>query len=131
MKISIFGSYNKASLGDTAILLGLISSLYRLFGGKLVINVLVLKKININLELKEIGLNLLVNEVVIDKLKKESNPLKILLLKIKRRFFDKNILDRKKIRGSLLDSDYLFIGGGNLINTLFALSLICLNNLPP
>tara|TARA_B110000467_G_scaffold155975_1_gene168937 strand:+ start:1349 stop:2536 length:1188 start_codon:yes stop_codon:yes gene_type:complete len=127
MKISIFGSYNKASLGDTAILLGLISSLYRLFAGKLIINVLVLKKININLELKEIGLNLSVNEVVIDKLKKESNPLKILLLKIKRRFFDKNILDRKQIRDSLLDSDYLLIGGGNLIMDLYPQWISILN----
>jgi len=121
-KVTIFGSYNGNSIGDTAILIGILSSLERIFNEHIKVDVLVIKRIGLLDELKKFNLNICPNEIVINKF--ESNTkffpkFSRLLKKIKNKFFSETIIDVSKLNKSLSNSDFLLIGGGNLIMDLF------------
>ena len=66
-KITIFGSYNGNSIGDTAILIGILSSLDRVFKEHIKVDVLVIKQIGLLDELRKFNLNICINEIVINK----------------------------------------------------------------
>ena len=55
-EVAIFGSYNGSSIGDTAILLGLLASLQRIGFGGTRIRVIVPRVFDLDLELKAAGL---------------------------------------------------------------------------
>ena len=57
-KITIFGSYNGGSIGDTAILVGLLSALKREYETSIDITIMTLGDFDIKLELETIGLDL-------------------------------------------------------------------------
>lgn len=117
-KIVIFGSYNGSSIGDTAILLGLISSLVDTDSTeKISITVLVSKRMNINDQLKNMGIDIIVEECVIyGEHRSKINSLK--------RYINQKILRRSGIKFNVLreifiQSDVLLIGGGNLVMDYF------------
>lgn len=115
-KIAIFGSYGGNSIGDTAILLGLISSINRVFNGEVEVNVLSVAPLNLSNELSNLGIRLKLNECIIDNRETSFFPklvyaAKILINKVKYIFPFKE----HEIKKALAGVDYLIIGGGNLI----------------
>lgn len=118
-KIAIFGSYNGNSIGDTAILLGMLSSLERIYGQDILVNVLVTREIGLKKELKEINLKININEIVIGHYCKSSNFIKKTIFRLKNRFFSKTIYNMKRVDDALSGAEYLLIGGGNLIMDLY------------
>lgn len=123
MNITIFGSYNGGSIGDTAILIGAISSIYRVLGENVSITVLTMGNVGINNELLEMGVSANVKEVAINR--KEFSKIDILdkfINKIWRKashFFRSSAINVDKVRGVLSNSDLMIIGGGNLIMDLY------------
>jgi len=121
-KITIFGSYNGNSIGDTAILIGILSSLDRVFKEHIKVDVLVIKQIGLLDELRKFNLNICINEIVINKFENNTKyfpKYTKLLKKIKNKVFSETIVDISKLNKSLSTSDFLLIGGGNLIMDLF------------
>ncbi|XKE47242.1 polysaccharide pyruvyl transferase family protein [Halomonas organivorans] len=122
-RIAVFGSYNAGSIGDTAILLGLISSIHRLYGDRVIVEVMVARTIDINNELKEIGVNFSVNEHVvfaqIDGNGGWVDKARSIYYRLKRKLFNQTIVKKKKVREVLGKCDVLVVGGGNLIMDLY------------
>ncbi len=134
MKIAIFGSYNGGSIGDTAILLGLISSIFRILGDDVEISVLALGNLEINNELEELGQERKVKEVAIYR--KFDNSIygfgKVLNKgwRFLNRLNDRAPINEIRIRKILKTSDVLLIGGGNLVMDIYSnwpkiLRLVC------
>jgi len=122
-KISIFGSYNGCSIGDTAILLGMLSSLERIYGKNIRVDVLVIREVGLVSELKQLGNDIHAKEIVVNTFTSKTTPLHKInkaLKKIRIRLFNGTLIDIDKVNESLSDSDHLFIGGGNLIMDLFS-----------
>jgi polysaccharide pyruvyl transferase WcaK-like protein len=122
-KIAIFGSYNSSSIGDTAILVGLIASLVRVFGETISIKVLVAKKLNIDAELKQLNIGAKVSEHVIFDRSPDSGSFTEKISRISHRVVRKisgsSVVKKNKTKSLLRDSDILLIGGGNLIMDLY------------
>jgi polysaccharide pyruvyl transferase WcaK-like protein len=121
-KIAIFGSYNGTSIGDTAILLGLLSSLEKIYQSDLKVNILVMKPINIKEECNKQNIKININEIVITEFIKPNNYIsyiKLFFKKIKNKFFNKEVIKKSTVDFALKDVDYLLIGGGNLIMDLY------------
>ena len=122
IKITIFGSYNRGSIGDTAILLGLLSSLQRIYGKNIEVNILVFKELGLRNELERFNIDISVNEVVIDKLNNYTGVFSSVLnfyKRIKRKLFNESILDLPKSAKTINNADILILGGGNLIMDLY------------
>jgi polysaccharide pyruvyl transferase WcaK-like protein len=123
MKIAIFGSYNGGSIGDTAILIGLISSIFRVLGDDIEVTVLALGKLGINQELEELGIEQRVEEVTVNKNFDGSlfgvGAFINKIWRLFKRFRDQPAINKKRIRKVLKDSDVFLIGGGNLIMDLY------------
>lgn len=123
MKVSIFGSYNGSSIGDTAILLGLISSIFRVLGDDVEITVITFGSIGINEELAELGIKKRVKEISANRgFPDYSYGIGELLNRSWRyvkRIQRKSILNEGRVREGLRGSDILLIGGGNLVMDLY------------
>lgn len=123
MKVAIFGSYNGGSIGDTAILLGLISSIFRVLGDDVEVTVLALGNLEINSELEELGIGLRVKEVAIyRKFDYSSLGVGKLLNKswrVFKRLRDLPPVNESRVQCVLKDSDVFLIGGGNIIMDLY------------
>lgn len=118
--IVIFGSYNGISIGDTAILLGLLSSLERLYGNTINVNVLVSREFDLTADAKAIGLQVLPQTTTWNKKRKwPANSIFRILRWSKKKFFQLPPIDAKQIENVLANADYLIIGGGNLVMDLF------------
>ena len=120
-KIAIFGSYNGTSIGDTAILVGMLNILNDIYGDKLEINVLVMSRINILKEIKFLNFDIKINEIVITEFVKSKNIIKkgqLILKKIKNKF-KQEVIKQDTLNLALKDVDLLIIGGGNLIMDLY------------
>ena len=88
-KIAIFGSYNGTSIGDTAILLGLLSSIERIYGSNIEVNVLLMNPINIKKECLPFGIKLNINEIIITEFQKPTDftsSIKLLYKKFANKF---------------------------------------------
>jgi len=121
-KIAIYGSYNGTSIGDTAILLGLLSSIERLFGGEIDVNVLVMKAVGIERECRQLDIGLKVHEIVITEFAEPetfSASVTRLGQRILNRFIAPKIIKRPTLEAALKGVDHLLIGGGNLIMDLY------------
>ena len=123
-KIVIFGSYNGSSIGDTALLLGLIQSIKRV-EPTASIQVLTKKHLNLHKELSSFGSHLTnnVSETVVfynkSDYKGKYQSLKYFFLKGKNIIYNKPQIREDVIKLALKDADHLIIGGGNLIMDLF------------
>lgn len=123
MKIAIFGSYNGGSIGDTAILLGLTSSIFRVFGDKVEITVIALGNLEINKEIGGLGIEQRVKEITANRIFDDSLFGMGAFINKGWRFFkrlrDRPPVNKNRIRKILNDSDVLLIGGGNLLMDLY------------
>lgn len=123
-KIVIFGSYNGSSVGDTALLLGLISSINRVLPN-CNITVMTAKKIDINSEILTLGINLNSPIIEIPVFYNKSDfygifgKLQWFPLRIYQKIFRKSIVNKRQVKKALKNADHLLIGGGNLIMDLF------------
>jgi len=120
-KIAIFGSYNGTSIGDTAILIGMLNVLNDIYGDKLEVNVLVMNKINILKEIEFLNLDIKINEIVITEFFKSKNFIKrgqLILKKINNKF-KQEVIKQDTLNIALKNVDLLIIGGGNLIMDLY------------
>lgn len=117
-RIAIFGSYNGSSIGDTAILFGMLSSLLA-ENKSLEITVLTMKKC-INLEnetlfdfdnrnIKEQPINIFSSESSL--LQRVKNIFNLFLVKLK--FV--SVIDSRELKKQLANCEQLLIGGGNLL----------------
>ncbi len=123
MKISIFGSYNGGSIGDTAILLGLISSIYRVLGEDVDVTVLTLGNVGVNEELEALGVTHRVREVAVNR-KYSGLPLGCgkgldKIWRYSKRLMALPPLNINKIKKILRGSNVLLVGGGNLVMDIF------------
>lgn len=121
-KIAIFGSYNGTSIGDTAILLGFLSSLERVYGENIEVNVMLMKHIDIKKECLSLGIKLNIKKIVITEFEKSTNLLSsftFLYKKFVNKFLYKRVVKLQTLHNALKDVDYLLIGGGNLIMDLY------------
>ncbi len=134
MNIVIFGSYNGRSIGDTAILLGLISAIFRIWGDKVEVTVLAMGCIGVNEELEGLGVKSRVKEIpVYRKLPEFPCGVGALLNKgwrYLKRLQGKPALNEGEIRRILQSADLLMVGGGNLLMDLYPawpeiLKLVC------
>ncbi|MBF7052531.1 polysaccharide pyruvyl transferase family protein [Halomonas sp. KAO] len=137
MKVAIFGSYNGGSIGDTAILLGLISSVFRVLGDDVEITVLALGTLGINSELEELGGRQRVKRVkevaIYRKVDYSFLGVEKFLNKgwrVLRRLRGRVQVNERRIRSVLNNSDVLLVGGGNLVMDLYKnwpklLKLVC------
>ncbi|RBP20318.1 polysaccharide pyruvyl transferase WcaK-like protein [Marinobacter pelagius] len=123
MKVAIFGSYNGGSIGDTAILLGLVSSIFRVSEKDVEVTVLALGSVGINEELKALGVTERVKEVPVNR---RFSDLAFGIgeyLDKSWRYFKRlrgePPLNKGRIRRVLRDSDVLLVGGGNLVMDLY------------
>ncbi len=131
-KVAIFGSYNGTSIGDTAILLGLLSSLERVYGKNITVNLLLMYPIDIEAELYALGKHLNINIYVITEYQKVHNLVSFFSLfpkKVLNKIFKKTI-KIETLKSALKNVDHLLIGGGNLLMDLYKSSpnlihLIC------
>lgn len=114
-KIVIFGSYNGSSIGDTALLLGLISSIKRVEHDCQIV-VMTAKYIGLEQELDSLYSDNLnnVQEVCVFANKSKWNPLRLY-----QKLLKKNAISKNKVRRALKNADHLIIGGGNLIMDLY------------
>ncbi|MFL1464668.1 polysaccharide pyruvyl transferase family protein [Marinobacter sp. HN1S83] len=123
MKVAIFGSYNGGSIGDTAILLGLISSIYRVLGDDVEITVLALGELGINGELKELGLDRRVKEVAVYKAFDDSlyggGEFLNKIWRFFKRLRKQSPINKCRARKVLRATDVLLVGGGNLVMDLY------------
>ncbi len=120
-KIAIYGSYNKTSIGDTAILLGILSSLQRIYGNELIVNILLKNHINILEEMEKLNITLKVNIYVITEYPKADflfGQINLVYKKVLNKVF-KKVFKKETILKSFQDVDHLLIGGGNLIMDLY------------
>lgn len=121
-KIAIVGSYNGTSIGDTAILLGLLSSIERVYGDSVCVNVLVMSPVNLTNECASLGIGVSVNEIVITEFHRPSNLKEIFPLiykKVVNKLFSGPAVKSSTLKVALSSVDHLIIGGGNLIMDLF------------
>ncbi len=129
VKIVIFGSYNGGSIGDTAILIGLLSAIRREYGADTDVTVMTLGYVGIQQELKEIGIDLSVKEVGVRN-GQEGKKIIGWFNKFKCKLLQKPNIDKKLVRDLIRRSDHLLIGGGNLIMDIYPswpplLGMIC------
>jgi len=122
--VAIFGSYNRNSIGDSLILLGLINSLSRILGKGSVVNVYCLTDATLISDkellsvIKDSGLVVRLISIRSSKAQRLIGRILYKLLPVnkvkKHRLLSKMQLDLRELKG-----DYLLIGGGNLIMDLF------------
>lgn len=122
-KIVVFGSYSGGSIGDTAILLGLISSMVRVLGPDLRIEVLVARPFDLNSELRDLSLDV---EVIQTPIFREHSgkqgrweSISGKAQKALARLRGRAAINEKAVLGSFVGADLLIIGGGNLIMDLY------------
>lgn len=134
MNVVIFGSYNGGSIGDTAILLGLISALHRVCGAKVSVSVLSMGEIGIQAELDALEVPCTVREVPVYKAWHDDRSKFGKMInrgwRGLKRFSGQAALNRSAIRRELASADLLLVGGGNLVMDLFPrwptmLSYVC------
>ncbi|MDA3835416.1 MAG: polysaccharide pyruvyl transferase family protein [Spirochaetales bacterium] len=122
-RVSIFGSYSGGSIGDTAILVGLISSLNRVYGEDIDISVLSVKKVGIEDELASVSVRANVTEYVVfgrdNSYGKLIDKSLSFISRAKRKITNESGLTIKKFKTLLSGCDMLLIGGGNLIMDLY------------
>lgn len=121
--IVIFGSYNGGSIGDTAILLGLISSLQRVCAEPVSVSVLSMGEIGIQDELDALGISCQVQEIPIYKAWSDDRSRAGKLInrgwRGAKRLLGQPGLNNRKIRKAFQSADLLLVGGGNLVMDLF------------
>lgn len=122
-KITIFGSYNGSSIGDTAIILGLLDSLSRLTKDELVIDVLVTGPVALKQEMASFNISGKVSEIIVFNRRMPGTGLFCRLArtlhKVRVRFLKASPIAKSVLKSSLSDSHLLLIGGGNLIMDLY------------
>lgn len=133
-KIVIFGSYNGSSIGDIALLLGLISSVKRV-EPECQITVLTTQKIGLKQEINALhGYDIKnIDEVCIFRNKANykglKNKFKFYALRLYQKVFNKSVVNKVKVKNILNNADHLIIGGGNLIMDLFPQWPLILNSI--
>ena len=118
--VAIFGSYNGSSIGDTAILLGLLASLQRIGFGGTRIRVIVPRVFDLDLELKAAGLLIDYELIALDQAPK--NLFQRVVKKIFRLLAPKSLQARRaeaRVKDAIKDCSILLVGGGNLIMDLY------------
>ncbi len=122
--IAVFGSYNGTSIGDTAILLGLLESLHRVAGNSIRVTVFTMGEVDIAEEIAACGLELTVREinVRIARRKESSTLARIItgvLSRVRTKIFGQSTIDVDLLKRELRKQDAMLIGGGNLIMDLY------------
>lgn len=122
-KIAIFGSYDKSSVGDTAILLGLMSSLDRIYEGGVLFKIILTEDLDLDGELVNVGEHIKFEKYNARKL---INCKPRSVEKFVNRFWGlccrlrgEPKLNRRLVSHVLDSADVLVVGGGNLVMDMY------------